>query len=75
MIPRKAVRVGLVVRRAGNPRTDVGRARRATTYTVAEIYGDFRKAGFSRALLKGGGQSLWVSDFTRWDVAKEDGPC
>jgi hypothetical protein len=71
MIPRKSVRVGLKVRRAGTSRTEVGRARRAQVFVVSEIDGDFRRDGFSRALLTSplGGPSFWVSDFTKWDKA------
>lgn len=69
---RRDVKKGLKVRRAGNPRTAVGRARKAQVFTITTIYGDFRGPGFSRAKLEGEGQSFWVSNVEGWETADAD---
>lgn len=68
MLAHRRIKVGLVVRRSGRPRTDVGRARKAQTFTITTIYGTFGY-GFARALLEGHGQAFWVSDFDKWEEA------
>lgn len=68
-LTRQTIRVGLTVRRVGNPRTDVGRARKAQVFTIEKIYGDFTRHGYSRALLRGEGQAFWTSTPEQWERA------
>lgn len=68
MLARRKVKVGLVVRRSGNPRTEIGRLRKAQTFTITEVF-KMPGFGFQRALLEGHGQALWVSNFDKWEEA------
>ena len=61
------MRTGLKLRRAGNPRTAVGQARKAEVFTVERIDGDFTKPGYSRALLRGEGQAFWTHTPEHWE--------
>lgn len=65
--PLKVLRKGWRVRRAGNPRTEVGRARKAQVFTVDTVYGDWKS--YSRALLRGHGQAFWTMTPEDWERA------
>jgi hypothetical protein len=68
MKPLKVLRKGWKVRRAGNPRTEVGRARKAQVFEVVETIVDgLSRCRFHAALLRGHGQSFWVNTPERWE--------
>jgi hypothetical protein len=58
-IALKDVKKGLTVRRGGNPKTPQGKARKAETFTVAEMYGNPGN-GFCEARLEGHGRAFRV---------------
>lgn len=58
-INHKDVKIGLIVRRGGTPKTPQGEARKAETFKVTDVDGDPGN-GFSRVLLRGHGRAFWV---------------
>ena len=64
----KVLRKGWKVRRAVSPRSEVGRARKAQVFTVAEVVG-YWDAGHCRALLRGHGQAFWTETPEDWERA------
>lgn len=67
----KDIQKGLKVRRGGNPRTDVGRLRKAQVFEVAEVHGKPGN-GYCRALLHREGEAINVyacALVERWEKA------
>lgn len=66
----KTLRKGWKVRRAGTPRSEVGRARKAQVYEVAEVQrGGKWNPGWFNALLRGHGQAFWTQTPEDWERA------
>jgi hypothetical protein len=66
------MKTGIIVRRGGTPRTEIGRMRKAQRFSVERIEGDFRRYGCSRALLRAWddcSRAFWIHDPSKWEVA------
>lgn len=65
--PLKVLRKGWKVRRAGNPRTEIGRMRKAQVFTVEKVHGNWRT--HTSALLRGERQAFWTETPEDWEKA------